>query len=130
MISVLCSGRQATAVNTALPHFAYQRAWHLPQTSAFFSGHSQNLPKLSGIAPVTTLARGNIKQGGKSHFLTSWQSLRNTLKRVHFMSEGCAGLLCFHYMQTQVPLLPINQHNCNSLKRPKRRPEAFRVQLN
>lgn len=59
------AGRHATAVNTALPHFAYQRVWHLPQTSVFSSGHSQNLPKLSGIVPVTMIARADIKQGVK-----------------------------------------------------------------
>lgn len=96
LISILCSDRQAAAVNTALPHFAYQRAWHLPQTSAFSSGHSQNLPKLFGIAPVTTIAREDIKPGGKTHFLTSRQPLRNDLKRAHFMSEGWAPAFSLH----------------------------------
>lgn len=40
---------------------AYQRVWHLPQTSAFSSGRSRNLPKLCGIAPATRGDTSNLQ---------------------------------------------------------------------
>lgn len=121
-----CVLRQATAADTALCRFAHQRAWHLPQTSAFSSGRSQNLPKLSCIVPVT--AKGDIRQWHNADFF--WQNCDpwDTIeKKAITHQEICSGLQHFHWnMQSQSLSYWLISTTASPSKDP--RPEALSAQ--
>lgn len=129
--SVLCSGRQACRCSK---HSSSSLC--LPKSLASSTNFCVLLRTFSESAKAFRYrscnhdSKSRHQTRSKTDFLSSLQSLRNHLKITNFTPEGLHWAPAFSLEQANpTPLRLINQHNCNPLKRPRSRPEAFRAQL-